>query len=384
MTGMTRREAITRIAAGGIVAARPSARAAEGASTGDPTRWLSFPKDGDEEFSVRGLPWFAREAPALRRLPADAEEPLRATNNTRQVWRLAQAPSGGRVRFRSDTGQLKIRINVPSLAPRQNSMSAYGSHGLDVYVDGAYWASVLADRAGDRELTFFSGAERKPRSFEIYLAIGQPLKILQVGIDADSKVEAPLPFAVPSPLVVYGSSISQGIGACRPGMSYGAILTRKLGLDHVNFGFSGAGKAEAVVVDYVKRVEACGFVLDVGLSYGRPPQPGKPYEEMLATLRAAHPDAWLFCIAPILGPIRNYASSHALANGDDVRGIVRDAVRKRRDSGDARVRLVEGDDLLAPHEADAFHEGLHPTDLGYSLVADRLGAVLGPLLLGGR
>jgi len=55
---------------------------------------------------------------------------------------------------------------------------------------------------------------------------------------------------------------------------------------------------------------------------------------------------------------------------------VRGAVRRRIEAGDGRLHLVEGHDLLGPDDADAFHEGVHPTDLGF----DRIAARLEPLL----
>ena len=55
----------------------------------------------------------------------------------------------------------------------------------------------------------------------------------------------PRPLPSPHPVVFYGTSITQGGCASRPGMSYQAILGRRLNLDHVNLGFSGNGKGEA-------------------------------------------------------------------------------------------------------------------------------------------
>lgn len=378
MAILTRRDALARLAAVGTLGLTRSAASAEPRAV----RWFDFPGQGADRFAVHGLHWFEQDQHRLRRFPGTAESPFHQTANTRRVWQLAQAPGGGRIRFGSDTTQIRIRINVPKLIGQSSGMSAYGSHGLDVYINGQYWASKVANRAGERELTFFTGAEPGPKQVEIYLPLRQPIEVRQIGLEAGAKLTPAASFALPAPLVVYGSSISQGIGACRPGMAYGAILTRKLGLDYVNLGFGGSGRAEPVVVDYLKQIKACAFVLDVGLSYGNPEQSGAAYEAMLASLRAAQPEAWLFCTSPIVGPLRNYTSANAYRTGPMVRGIVREAVKKRIDAGDTKIRLVEGDDLIHPEETDAFHEALHPTDLGYSLVADRLGAVVGPLLLG--
>ncbi len=70
-------------------------------------------------------------------------------------------------------------------------------------------------------------------------------------------------------------------------MSYEAIVARAMGLDFVNLGFGGAGKAEEAVVELVAELAACCFVFDLGKSYGT--QSARAYVRMLETVRAAHP-----------------------------------------------------------------------------------------------
>ena len=175
------------------------------------------------------------------------------------------------------------------------------------------------------------------------------------------------------PLVFYGSSVAQGAGACRPGMTYEAILARSLNMDFVDLGFGGNGRAEPEMVDLVNEVEACGYVFDLGKSYGT--QTGDAYAAMLEAVRASHPEVPVICVTPIFST-REFFDSGYLDLSLHTRQVMRDAAVERRKAGDAKTFLVEGTDLLGPEDADGFHEGVHPTDLGFRLMAERLAPVV--------
>jgi hypothetical protein len=198
-----------------------------------------------------------------------------------------------------------------------------------------------------------------------------------IGVDASAEVGAPAPFAHKLPIVFYGSSIAQGASASRPGMSYEAILARRLNLDYVNLGFSGSGKAEPEVVDLVRRVQACCYVFDLGKSYRT--QPAEVYIQMLHRVREARADVPLVSITPIFSTREFYDGGYAELSRH-VRDVVTDATRQLIDAGDGDLHLVNGLDLLGPADADAYQEGVHPTDLGFVRIADRLEPLLRRLL----
>ena len=57
--------------------------------------------------------------------------------------------------------------------------------------------------------------------------------------------------ALDGPVVVYGTSITQGANASRPGMAYTNILSRRLNVEFVNLGFSGSGRGEPEVAEVI-------------------------------------------------------------------------------------------------------------------------------------
>ena len=106
---------------------------------------VGFP---DNRLKVHGLPWFEENAPNLWRLPGhrldDMPEGVRA-----QV----RFPAGGRIRFRCDTSQLRVRVK---------GLSGNTGHGLDLFVDDSYWKTGFVADSKETEIVFFSGVERRP------------------------------------------------------------------------------------------------------------------------------------------------------------------------------------------------------------------------------
>jgi lysophospholipase L1-like esterase len=72
----------------------------------------------------------------------------------------------------------------------------------------------------------------------------------------------PLAVRKDKPVVVYGTSIAQGACATRPGLAWTNILARKLDRPVINLGFSGNGRLEKEVLDFIAVIDAKIYVLD--------------------------------------------------------------------------------------------------------------------------
>src|SRR5690606_35801392 len=62
--------------------------------------------------------------------------------------------------------------------------------------------------------------------------------------------------------VPYGTSFVQGGCAPRPGMSYPAIVARRLDHDFINLGFSGNGKTEPENAKFLTELKPSAYILD--------------------------------------------------------------------------------------------------------------------------
>ena len=318
--------------------------------------WLPF--SDTEKFKVLGLWWFEENKSNLWRMPKAQFDSL-----PKGVKARSRCPSGGRILLKCDTSQLGLKV----LPQNKGALK-----GFDVYVNGSFVRSAGAEEPKvETEVVLFRDLDRKEKEIVIYMPYHQGILIRGIGVDKDTKFSAPeQKFARPQPVVFYGSSVCQGNGALKPGMTYPAKLCRDLNLDFVNLGFGGAGKAEANVVDLVNSIPACCYIFDLGKSYGM--QDATAYQTMLQTVRKSHPKVPLICLTPITSAREVYSKAYA-NRSQHTRDAMREAANKLIQSGEKGVYLLEGADLLGFDEHDGLsRDGVHPTDYGYSIIARKL------------
>jgi lysophospholipase L1-like esterase len=330
---------------------------------------------GTGNIALAGLPWFQENKGEFWRLPARSKDAFPPA-----VWNLSLDPTGGRIRFRTDSSTIAIKLEWPR-PPNMRNMHAFGQSGVDLYVRDTYWGTAVPDKDAAPgkvyEHVYFRGQPRAMRDITIYLSLYSPVKVVAVGLDKDAAVEAATPFAAPKPVVFYGTSITQGGCASRAGMSYQAILGRKLNLDHVNLGFSGNGKGEAALARAVAEIDAAAYVLDFAQNNPTVESLAEVYDPFIGILRERHPETPIVAITPI------YSAGEATGSrkNEEMRALIRKVVSRRIAAGDTRLQVVEGPDLLGPSRVDGLVDGTHPNDLGFQWMAEglaeRLRKVLG-------
>ena len=166
------------------------------------------------------------------------------------------------------------------------------------------------------------------------------------------------------PIVYYGSSITQGACACRPGNIYENIICRQLGIDYINLGFSGNGKAEDTIVDYMCTLPMSIFVSDYDHNAPNAEYLRNTHLKMYQKIRAAHPDI----------PYIMLSKPDFLSNPSDAinrRDVIIDSFRRARETGDKNVYLIDGESIFrGPYAQLCTVDGCHPTDMGFALMAD--------------
>ena len=148
-------------------------------------------------------------------------------------------------------------------------MPATGVSGLDLYVradDGQL--AVAGHRPADRSVDQHRRAGQRPARPEARVpALPAALQRRQLGRDrrAEGSTLAQARTGRPSgkkPIVFYGTSITQGGCASRPGMVHTAILGRRLDWPVINLGFSGNGTMDLEVAESARRDRRGVYVLD--------------------------------------------------------------------------------------------------------------------------
>ncbi|MCK5803825.1 MAG: hypothetical protein KAI66_13375 [Lentisphaeria bacterium] len=321
-----------------------------------PTRLdIPFP---NPRLTMAGLPWFAENGGRLARLPARLKDTFRPV-----VWSLAQHTSGVRIRFR--TNATSVRVQAKGSTGQAPHMTSVMRNGLDFYVDGRYKGSAWPGAKGVLSRSFSTyGPASKFRDITIHLPLYNSIKIERISLSPGAEVRPPSAFSLDKPIVYYGSSITQGGCASNPGLSYQAILGRRLNLDFVNLGFSGNGVGEAEVADAVAEIEAAAFVLD----YWANPNP-ETYKRTLPPfvriLRAKHPNVPIVITSPFFNPGRERIQA-------DKRKTTREFVAAQRAAGDTNVHYVEGLEMISEDTAWGLVDARHANSLGFYLCANGL------------
>lgn len=335
-------------------------------------RWLPITSP---YFEVDGLPWFAENGGGLSRLPVKLKDTYR-----KAVWNLAQDPSGGRIRFRTNSTTLAIRLEYPHPASMKN-MHAFGQTGVDLYADGMYRDTAIAGQNSKPGLTqehsFYKNRPRVEREITLYLPLYIPVKVLGIGVDADAEMQVPSPFALKKPIVFYGTSITQGGCASRSGMSYEAILGRMLNVDFVNLGFSGNGIGEPEVAQTVASIDAACFVLNFAHNNPTLESLKQVYEPFIETIRNKHPETPVLVITPLYD-VHDFWSPNGKLEG--MRAWIRQVAAKRIAAGDRNLQIVEGTDLIGRSQGAGLVDGTHPNDLGMEWIAEGLAARISTVL----
>jgi lysophospholipase L1-like esterase len=326
-------------------------------------KWINLP---DPRLEMRGLPWLPENAPDLWRLPKSAQ-----AKAPKAVWDRAVVPDGGRIRLSCNSTLLGLRVQ----AVHEHQKKCF----LDAFVNGEYAGSVSAEGTQRVDLVLFEKKDRAWKDITIYLPHNQEALVFAVGLDLEAGLRPPPAFALNRPLVCYGSSVLQGTGAVHPARTYPAAAARRLNLDFVNLGFGGAGKGEAEVVALVNQLDACGYLFDLGKSYGAPTP--ERYSRMLDTIRASHPEVPIFCVTPIYSTKEENEPAYK-KRSEDLRSLMRQAATERRQAGDKLMFVVEGLDLFGEADKALFADPQHPSDAGNERMAERLAPVLEKVVLG--
>ena len=176
---------------------------------------------------------------------------------------LSKHPSGLNITFNTDSSSIKVKASLIGAAYMAH-MTSVATVGFDLYVKIGNRFVFLATtkvNASSYEVTLLEGVVRKNRTYRLYFPLYQAVTEASLGLEASAHVEW-----VKKPqekLVIYGTSISQGGCASRPGLSYGAILDRHLPYEVINLGFSGSAHLEDGIVEVINSISKKWLILEV-------------------------------------------------------------------------------------------------------------------------
>jgi hypothetical protein len=325
------------------------------------------------DIGLEGQAWDELAHP-FDRLPAKAEGVV-----TNAVWSLSQQSSGIAVRFVTNSPQIAARWSLRTDRLEMNHMPATGVSGLDLYArDGERfrWVGVgRPEKQNGNETTLIDGVPEGEHEYLLYLPLYNGIESLEIGIASDAGIAKapPRPAARAKPILFWGTSILHGGCASRPGMSYPAILGRKLNREIYNLGFSGNGKMDPELGEIIADREAAAFVIDCAPNMS-PELITERTEPLVHTLRRAQPDTPIVLVENIVYQ-QGWFDAQRKQAYIDKNIALKAAYDRLLAEGVTGLHYVPCDELLGD-DSEATVDGTHPTDVGFLRMAEALEPVL--------
>lgn len=302
------------------------------------------------------------------RLPLSGKEGFR-----KDLWELAKCSAGIAVRFSSNCTAIGAKWTILNNSSMSH-MASTGIKGIDLYTyeDGAWYFIGTAKPTGKENAAVFirnlvPNHSSKQREFIAYLPLYDGTVSLSIGIDSLSTIGMPQNDVLVkkddgSAVLFYGTSITQGGCASRPGMGYTAIVERMLQRETINLGFSGNGRLDKSMAKAISQTNAGTIVLDCLPNCTSQIVRDSAYN-FIKIILAAKPTVKIFMVEnPVFTfTIFDQAVASEIKEENIVWRSVYDKLRKERNNN---IFYIPGKNL-AGTDCEATVDGYHMTDLGF-------------------
>jgi len=304
------------------------------------------------------------------RLPSSAEGKV-----TDAVWNLSRDSAGMMARFKTSSSAISVHYKVRKSQLGMPHMPATGVSGIDLYArdnDGKWkWVQVTKPATQEVQTEIIQGLEPGVREYAAYLPLYNGMEFLKIGVEKGASFEGLAPRG--KPIVFYGTSITHGACASRPGMVHTNILGRKLDMPIVNLGFSGNGRMDQAVGEFLVQLDAAVFVIDC-LPNMQPADVTAKCEPLVTQLRAAKPNTPI-----VLVEDRRFTNDWITPKKRQFHTDNHAALRKAYDSlvaqGIEKLFYIHGDSLYGD-DTEGATDASHANDLGFMRQADVFEPVL--------
>jgi len=341
---------------------------------------VRFREVREKPFDIYGLYEPQNEGVFLRMPDSVAEATSPSVRN------LNKNTAGGRVRFCTDSRYVAIHAEMPYMY-RADHFPRTGSSGFDLYVlEGAhyyYYGTYCPTIDADSKMLegVINFPDRRLRQIMIHFPLYSQVEKLYIGLQQDAMLDHGRRYRYEKPVVYYGSSITQGGCASRPGTSYQAIIGVDHDCNYINLGFSGSAKGEPAIRDYIASLDMSVFVMDYDHNAPTVEHLKETHEPLYRAVRAAHPTLPIVMISKPETQWYIYPDTVQAKSFPQRRAVVLETYMKALSEGDLNVRFIDGDSLFegAHHDACTV-DGCHPNDAGFFRMADKIGHVVGALL----
>ena len=287
------------------------------------------------------------------------------------LWELSKASAGMSIRFFSNLKSISVKWTLLNDF-KMNHMAETGIKGVDLYFKNKNnWQYLNTGRPEGikNESSLIDNMSIEMREFKIFLPLYDGISNIEVGIDSKSIIEKPIRNGN-KPIIFYGTSITQGGCASRPGMAHTNIISRKLNIDCINFGFSGNGRMEQSIAKLISDLDPLFYVIECMPNMINAENITNKTIPLVNTIRDKNPET------PII-LVENFISEPSVLDKkgkewiEKMNRALKNEYEKMIENGYNNLFYVNSKNATGnDHEATV--DGVHFTDLGFLRYADFL------------
>lgn len=284
--------------------------------------------------------------------------------------------AGGRVKFKTNSKKIAIIAKQTNIG-KMSHFAFSGSIGFDLYIkkkdkeiySGSFIPNIDITDGFERTVYFENdGINEVTINFPLYSGISE----LFIGIDENCVIKEADEYRIKTPIVYYGSSITQGGCASRPGNSYQAIISRKFDCDYINLGFSGSAKAEDEIIDYIKDLNMSIFVFDYDHNSPSIEHLQSTHEKAFLKIREQNSDLPII----IMSRPKYYLDNKEKQRKEIIKKTYSNAIQ----NGDKNVFLLDNKLLMNLAKDNGTVDNCHPNDFGFYSISKALEKVIANII----
>ena len=356
-------------------------------------------------FDVRGV-FYSEKDKAYMRFPVDEAEKIGLGYMV-----YSDCSASGRIRFTTNSPKIAIKVTARvAEGVLSSSSSLTNLYGISVYNGRKFMGKiapelkVVLNAVGDTPLTYFAGAEtaytrmqdfrdgkykveyageinftkhtdiKPPYNITLCLPLYGGVREVLVGVGEGCSVCAPPKYKYDNYICFYGSSVTHGGCASRPGNDYPNLLSFMLDSDVYNIGLTGSATASKAAADYLCKLNPSIYFIDYDHNSPSVEHYSQTHYPLYKAFRTAHPNT------PIVFATK-VGADYYLSDYQDRINVVKETMRKAKEEGDENVYFIDGSKIFPfTLGGDCTIDGCHPNDYGFKLMADAFYPVLKEIL----
>jgi hypothetical protein len=294
---------------------------------------------------------------------------------------LGHHSAGLAIRFDCDATELRLKWN-PAEKTKMPHMTALAMSGFDLYArdeQGKWrWAAAAKVWGNDYQVSLLKLPQAEQREYLLYFPLYDGVDSVFIGINEGAIFQpAKRPRTLAGPLVFYGTSITQGCSASRPGMTYAAIAGRKWDAESFNFGFSGNGRMDTVLVDLFASIPASAFIIDCLPNMNKAMLADRG-EMFIRKYLQASKEIPIVLIAGILYE-NAWLSPESKLEIEQENQLLLEIYGRIKKEYPNRLFYLAADDLIGS-DGEGTIDGVHFTDVGFMRMAKKINQTLETIL----